>query len=131
MATTRGAATPRAPAHGAPGAGVPVAHRREPSALVRRTGCRRDHHSRHPRGAEARLEPEADRRWPANKRRAMPAVSHEAASFAEPPHYGTKIGLVLTYSEVLAAFCAGATVEAQKNSPRAGRGRPREHWRLR
>src|SRR4051812_16349019 len=83
MASTRGAATPRAPAHGAPGAGVPVAHRREPSALVRRTGCRRDHHSRHPRGAEARLEPEADRRWPANKRRAMPAVSHEAASFAE------------------------------------------------
>src|SRR3954452_10304788 len=85
MATTRGAATPRAPAHGAPGAGVPVAHRREPSALVHRTGCRRDHHSRHPRGAEARLESEADRRWPANKRRAMPAVSHEAASFAEAP----------------------------------------------
>src|SRR5829696_10467219 len=61
METARGAAAPRAPTHGAPGAGVPVAHRRERAALVDRTDRRRDHHSRRPRDAEARLGPEADR----------------------------------------------------------------------
>src|SRR4051812_22308842 len=60
METIRGAA-PRAPTHAAPGAGVPVAHRRERAALIDRTDGRRDCHSRRPRGAEARLGPEADR----------------------------------------------------------------------
>src|SRR4051794_37994999 len=60
METARGAAAPRAPTHGAPGAGVPVAHRGERAALVDRTDRRRDHHSRRPRVAEARLGPEAD-----------------------------------------------------------------------
>src|SRR3954453_19389839 len=60
METTRRAATPRAPTYGAPGAGVPVAHRRERAALIDRTDGRCDHHSRRPRGAEAWLGPEAD-----------------------------------------------------------------------
>src|SRR4051794_8624956 len=60
MEAIRGAA-PRAPTHGAPGAGVPVAHRRERAALIDRTDGRRDRHSRRSRGAEARLGPEADR----------------------------------------------------------------------
>ena len=35
-------------------------------------------------------------------------------------HYGTEIGPVLKYWEVLATFRAGAKIEAQKNPPGAG-----------
>src|SRR4051794_29199135 len=61
METAGRTAAPRAPAQRAPRAGVRMAHRRERAALIERTDGRRDPRSRRPRGAEARLGPEADR----------------------------------------------------------------------